>query len=271
MERQSIPKEINGNYALITGACKGIGRAMACECASKGMNMLLVSDDQVALDQLMQDLCQWYEVDSRVFCIDLAKKQAPLKVFEWVMENAFPINVLINNVGIGKSGTFSKMEIKDANYMITLNNRVFTELTYHFLKLLQQQPKAYILNMSSIEATLPLPYKAVYTGTKNFVYAFSLALREELKPTKVSVSVICPGPVLTNADGLGRMNAHGKRSKLLLMMPGQVAKIAIDGMLKGKSVIVPGYLNAFFFWVGSKLPRSIKMPLLEKLFRVYKT
>jgi short-subunit dehydrogenase len=67
------------------------------------------------------------------------------------------------------------------------------------------------------------------------------------------------------------MNAHGARSKILVMYPEPVARIALDGLLKGKRVIVPGFLNAVFFKLGSWLPVNIKMNLLERLFRVYKT
>jgi short-subunit dehydrogenase len=85
------------------------------------------------------------------------------------------------------------------------------------------------------------------------------------------VCVVCPGPVLTNPEGLSRINAHGRRSKILMMYPEQVARIALNGMLNGKQVIVPGFLNAAFFKLGSILPVGIKMNILERLFRVYKT
>jgi hypothetical protein len=134
-----------------------------------------------------------------------------------------------------------------------------------------KQSQAYILSLSSLEARLPLPYKAIYTGTKNFVYAFSLAIAQELKFSNIKVSVLCPGPVLTNPDGLSRINAHGRRSKLLMMYPEQVAAIAIRAMLKGRRVIVPGFLNSVFFKLGAILPVGMKMNILERIFRVYKT
>jgi short-subunit dehydrogenase len=155
--------------------------------------------------------------------------------------------------------------------MLMLNNQVMVEMTYHFLPDLLKHDGAYILSLSSLEARLPLPYKAIYTGTKNFVYAFSLAIAQELKFSNVKVSVLCPGPVLTNPEGLSRINAHGSKSKLLMMYPDQVARIAIRNMLKGRQVIVPGFLNSIFFKLGSILPVGMKMNLLERLFRVYKT
>lgn len=258
-------------YTLITGACKGIGKALAYECASRGMNVLLVSNDAECLKGVCEDIRQRNGVESHCLSLDLMEQEAAEKVFQWVRGNGYAVNVLINNVGIGKGGTFWSMTLKDIQHMMILNNKVMVEMTYHFLPELQRYPESHILSLSSLEARLPLPYKAIYTGTKNFVYAFSLAIAQELKFSGVKVSVVCPGPVLTNPDGLARIKAHGKRSKLLMMYPEKVAHIAVEGMLNGKQVIVPGFLNTVFFRIGSLLPLRVKMSILEKLFRVYKT
>ncbi|HEU5146096.1 MAG TPA: SDR family NAD(P)-dependent oxidoreductase [Chryseosolibacter sp.] len=258
-------------YALITGACKGIGKAIAYECASRKMNVLLISNDAGCLQAVCDDIRRSKGVQSHCLSLDLMDDDAPEKVYQWVRENEFEVNILVNNVGIGKGGTFASMTMKDIRHMMLLNNKVMVEMTYHFLPELQKHKEAYILSLSSLEARLPLPYKAIYTGTKNFIYAFSLAIAQELKFSNIKVSVLCPGPVLTNEEGLSRINAHGSRSKLLMMYPDQVARIAVRAMLRGKQVIVPGRLNAIFFKLGSLLPLGIKMSILERLFRVYKT
>lgn len=258
-------------YTLITGACKGIGKALAYECASRKMNVLLVSNDTECLESVCKDIRESKAVDTHCLSIDLMQDGASERVHRWVVENHFEVNVLINNVGIGKGGTFGSMTLKDIQHMMMLNNKVMVEMTYYMLRELEKNKEAYILSLSSLEARLPLPYKAIYTGTKNFVYAFSLAIAQELKFSNIKVSVLCPGPVLTNQEGLSRINAHGRRSKLLMMYPDQVARIAIRAMLNGRQVIVPGILNAIFFKLGSILPVGVKMNILERLFRVYKS
>ncbi len=257
-------------YTLITGACKGIGKAIAENCAARGLNLLLVSNDSACLPSVCEAI-RGKGVKCEGLVLDLTEPTAPATLQRWMLENNFEVNMLVNNVGIGKGGTFASMEMADMQYMMKLNNNVLVEVTYRLLPELKKHQKSYILNLSSLEATLPLPYKAVYTATKNFVYAFSLAIAEELKFSNISVSVVCPGPVLTNAEGLKRMTAHGGRSKILMMYPAQVAEIALEGLFRGKRVIVPGFLNALFFKIGSILPVNVKMSLLEKLFRVYKT
>lgn len=259
------------SYALITGACCGIGKALAIECARRNINVLLVSHQENNLSRLAASLSETFGISAFYFSIDLTDPDAPRKVYDWAASTGASINILLNNVGIGKGGSFWHTSLSDYQYMITLNNRVLIEMTYHFVDQLKKNAPAYIMNTSSIEATLPLPYKTTYTATKNFIYAFSLALRQELKFFNVSVSVLCPGPVLTNADGLSRMNAHGARSKLLMMQPDAVARIALRKMFKRKQVIVPGFVSNSLFALAYFVPLRLKMNILERLFRVYKT
>ena len=235
------------------------------------MNVLLLSNDTDCLEDVCRDIRESKSVDAHCLSIDLMQEGASETVHRWVIDNHFEVNVLINNVGIGKGGTFGSMTLKDIQHMMMLNNKVMVEMTYFMLPELQKHNEAFILSLSSLEARLPLPYKAIYTGTKNFVYAFSLAIAQELKFSNIKVSVLCPGPVLTNEEGLSRIKAHGRRSKLLMMYPDQVARIAIRAMLNGRQVIVPGVLNSIFFKLGSILPVGMKMNILERLFRVYKT
>ena len=247
----------------------GIGRAYALACASRGMNLILVAlpDDQ--LTEVQNEILSSWHVKVFIFPIDLTGEQAVSRLFNFCNENNFGINLLINNAGMGAGGKFENIPLEKQLGIVELNNKVLVLMCHYFLPLLQKQEKAYILNMSSMEASLPLPYKAVYTGSKNFVFAFSLALREELRSSQVSLSVVCPGPVVTNAEGMQRIAAHGKRAKLVVLMPDEVASISLKGLFKGKTVIIPGKFNWFLVKLMRLFPTAIKMRLLERLFRVY--
>ena len=258
-------------YTLITGGSHGIGLAMAEECARRGDNLLLIALDEIQLYKAGEDLAVRYQVETDCLGIDLTEPQASERVFEWCQAGGYVVERLINNAGFGRSGLFHKINLQEYVPMMRLNNEVLVKLTYYFLPGMLELPSAQILNMSSIEANMPNPYKAVYTGTKNFVYAFTLALREELKTTNVSVSVLCPGPTLTNEDGLKRVKAQGWKAQVLLMMPDGVARPAINGMLKGQLIILPGWKNKLLNGIMRHLPTGIKMSIMEKLFRKYKT
>ena len=261
-------------HTLITGASSGIGKAMAIECAKLGMDVILVALDTPELSQTAQEINHNYQVQVNYLGLDLTAPDAPGKVYQWSTRLGLKVNTLINNAGLGNSGLFESNELNQYLRIINLNNRAMVELTYLYIKDLKSQGNGYILNVSSMEATLPLPYKAVYTGSKSFIYAFTLALREELKGTGISATVLCPGSVLTNEDGYRRIQAHGNKGKLfkrlMITYPEIVAKRAIQGMLAGRQVIIPNKAPWAIVKFMKLMPTSLKMRILEKIFRVYK-
>lgn len=254
-------------YTLITGASMGIGRALAEECARRGRNLLLVALEGPELHTTATEIASKYGVEVQVLGIDLTVPDAPQQVFVWAQKQGYSVDMLINNAGFGRGGYLETIPLGVYQAMIRLNNQAMFELTYHFLSQLKTQEKAYILNTSSMEGLLPMPLKTAYTATKHFVMAFSLALREEVADTGVKVSVLCPGPVLTNEDGLKRIQSGGWGAKLLLMYPAQVAPIAMDGLLKGKRLIIPGMMNKVMIGINNALPLSWRMNLLRKVSR----
>jgi short-subunit dehydrogenase len=260
----------SGTYALITGGSMGIGRAIALECASKGMNLFLVALPGPELEATARAIRDKYSVKVAILEIDLTDDDAPHSVFRYAEHNGIRVNMLINNAGFGIGGYFEKSPLSLDYKMIKLNNLAAVGLIHHFLPMLKTFDRSYILNMSSMEARLPSPYKTVYTGTKNFIYAYSLALREELKQDRVSVSVVCPGPVITNEDGMQRLKAQGAKAKLLVKLPEEIAEVAVRGMLRSKTVIVPGFLPRLIMTISNFIPESLKMKILERIFRVYK-
>ena len=257
-------------YTLITGASQGIGKAFALECAERGMNLFLVALPNSFLMETEKLIREKYPVDVITLGIDLTDPDAPRRVYEFSLENFIQINFLINNAGFGTSGLFEKSDMNVNFRMISLNVQASIALTRLYLPDLRHNAPSFILNVSSMEATLPLPYKTVYTGTKNFIYSFSLALNEELKGTGIQVSVVCPGPVLTNEDGFKRIKSHGIKARLLVKLPGFIAKKTIPAVLKGRIEIVPGVMPKILVKLGKGFPTLLKMKLLEKIFRVYR-
>ncbi|MFK7904643.1 MAG: SDR family NAD(P)-dependent oxidoreductase [Chitinophagales bacterium] len=257
-------------YALVTGSSLGIGRSMVHRLASLGHNIILVALPEQGLLDLAKELEETYNINAIPYGIDLTSESAPKKILDYCITNNLGINILINNAGFGLGGLFQNIDIARYNAMMNLNNRTIVGLTYHLLPELQRHPQSYIMNTSSMEAMLPLPYKSVYTATKGFIYSFSLALKEELRDSPVSVSVLCPGSVLTNEDGLKRIKAMGWRAKLVVMMPDEVAHTALSQMFQKKRVIIPGGLNKTLAKIGKIMPTAIKMNILEKLFSAYK-
>ncbi len=257
-------------FALVTGGSQGIGKALSLECAKRGMNVLIVALDNEYLQATRKEIESAHpNISVDVFGIDLSRPDAAREVYDWCLANDYRVNMLINNAGFGRSGWFEKMPLETYRTMIQVNNQALFELCYHFMPMLKEHQPAHIMNMSSLEAYLPTPYKAAYTATKHFVFAYSLALREELKPFGVNVSVLCPGSTITNEDGLRRIQSQGRKAKLVVMMPEPVAEIAITDLLGKKQIIIPGRVNKFIAFLSRQIPIRRKMRLLERLFRSY--
>ena len=256
-------------WVLITGGTHGIGLALAKECQRQGLGLAIVGLADAHLPLARQVLEGVSHPPVRFLGLDLTETGAVDRVLAWLREERIALTYLINNAGFGRGGLFEHTPWTEYRSMLQLNNQVMIELIHRLLPQLKAA-RGGILNMSSMEATLPLPYKTVYTGTKGLVYNFSLALREEFRYHDVSVSVLCPGPVITNADGLRRVEAQGARARLLVTMPDDIAPEAIQGMLAGKAVIVPGRLIRLLLNISYLTPRPLRMRILERLFRRYR-
>lgn len=264
------PDQLSRDWVLITGGSHGIGRALALECIRRNLAVIIVALPNDDLEHMKQELS---EIKGSVFTtlgINLVGEGAVEEVVKWLEAGNLRPKYLINNAGFGRGGLFEDTSWQEYRTMMQLNNQVMVDLTYALLPVLKQT-KGGILNMSSAEATLPLPYKSVYTGTKAFVYNYSLALRQEFKYYDITVSALCPGPVITNEDGLKRVKAMGTLAKIAVTMPEDLAPEAIAGMLKGKDIIYPGLLVKFMAFLGVVVPRRIKLNVLERMFSKYRT
>ena len=261
----------NKNFALITGASEGFGKALALECAARKMDLVLVALPGSGLNSL----CCYIERNFGVitYCLehDLSKKEACYDLFNEIRRLQIPVNTLINNAGIGGTHYFDERDTEFYHKQIELNVVSPTLLTHLFLQDLLHLSPAYILNVSSLASFFYLPKKQVYGATKSYLVAFSKSLRRELKGKGISVSVICPGGMNTNPQTIFQnLNTHGL-GRWSIMNPEEVATIAIDGMLKKKELIIPGFWNKLFMLFDKLLPKCYKEMLTDKSMRESKT
>ncbi|NJC26434.1 SDR family NAD(P)-dependent oxidoreductase [Neolewinella antarctica] len=259
----------NKDWVLITGGSHGIGRALTLECSRRGLAVVVVALPDRHLENVRQELRSTPGAIFETIGLDLTAATSIGEVVSTLEERRVPLKYLINNAGFGRGGLIEHTPWAEYLTMMQLNNQVMVGLTLALLPLLKQQ-RGGIMNMSSMEATLPLPYKTVYTGTKAFVYNYSLALRQELRYYDVGVTVLCPGPVITNEDGLKRVEAMGNLAKVLVTMPEDIAPGAVAGFLKNKDVIRPGLLVRAILGFAYVVPRGVKMRILERLFSKYR-
>jgi len=256
------------SYALITGASVGIGRALAIECARRNMNLALIDLPDSGLKQTISYLRKNYSVTIRSLEVDLTTPNSAEKIYHWTRKEDITVGMLINNAGKGHLGSFTDYQHTFYEKMIRLNIESVVLLTRLFLPEMKKLERAYIMNLGSIASFYPIPYKIVYAGSKSFIFSFSRALKEELRNTGVRVSVLCPGPIITNQEVIQRIRLGGFWARLSAMQPSKMARIAIDQTIKGNAVIIPGRVNRFFRNASSIVPTCIKQKILVKKFNV---
>lgn len=276
-EAISTDKKLNGHtktthrehtvYTLITGASSGIGKALALECASKGMNILLVALPGKELSDLETQVRTQYKVMCHSFSVNLAVHCSSSEVYNWVKENDYKINVLINNVGVGSKGAFEQLTPDFYYTQIHLNVMTTCMMTRLFIDDLKANSPSHILNVGSLGGFFMLPNKIVYSATKAFVYAFSRGLRIELACSGVSVSVLCPGGTDSNEKTTAINKDLKGLAKISILQPEEVAKEAIDKMLKGKARIIPGFLNKLSYHIGRLTPEFIHGIFIARAFK----
>ncbi len=248
----------NKNYCLITGASEGFGKALAIECASRNMNLVLVALPGPQLHYLSDFIKRKYSVDVWAIEKDLSIEENCLLVYQQVKELGLPVNILINNAGIGSTMLFSEGSLSFFQKQMNLNVNATTVLSYLFLDLLKKNGPSYILNVGSLCSFFFLAKKQVYGATKSFIYFFSKSLRRELQFDDVQVSVICPGGMYTNTSVCNMSRSLNWIGRKAMMKPEVVAKIAINELLKGREVIIPGFVNKMFLIMDKFLPSFIK-------------
>ncbi len=250
------------NFALITGASQGLGRSFAIELAKRGHNLLLVSLPNEGLPALASQL-GLQGVSVHFFETDLSQKENVVALAE-AINHRFALSILVNNAGRGGTRRMENADLAYLDGILQLNVVAPALLTKLLLPNLRRQERAWVLNVSSMAAFSPIGFKTVYPASKAFVRHFSLGLKEELKGTAISVSVVYPGPMKTNAEVIQRIENQGFKGGVGLLHPDEVASIAIQQMLHGKTNIIPGFANKMNRWLMALLPESLVIWLVSR-------
>jgi short-subunit dehydrogenase len=255
-------------YTLITGGSRGIGYGLARECAGRGMNLLLVARQQDTLEEVVSEISKEFPVKVHGLAVDLRDSDGPLRVWEWCRKESYRVDILINNAGVAGSTSFESSDPEYSDDRILVNIRALVLLTRYFLTELKTHPQSHILNMGSLSAYYPIAYKSVYSASKAFVHYFSRSLRQELKGSNISITVIHPNGVRTNEGTFKRIDSHsGITKKLFVLELDEVSRIAVNGMLKHKSIVVPGFANRMLIIITRLFPAAFRERRMANMFR----
>jgi short-subunit dehydrogenase len=250
-------------FTVITGASKGLGKCLAKECAIRGRNLILVALPNEKISKTAEELAEKYNIKAIGYETNLKHEENISTLTNWIKRN-YKINMLINNAGIGGTNRFGDVKKDYIESIMQLNIRALVLLTHQLLPLLKQQKESYILNIASLAAFGPMPYKTVYPASKAFVSSFSRGLNAELKGSNVSVSVAYPGGMATTPEIIERMRNYSSFVKSTFLSPEKTAEICIKQMLEHKTIIVPGLVNKLSRFFIAFIPEEIRFTIFRK-------
>ena len=187
----------------------------------------------------LKELAAGLDTEVEIIVADLENQSDIEVVARRLQDESKPVDLLINNAGLGNFGTFTELDIEAEKTVIQVNIDALHTLCHVAAKVMQERNHGWILNVSSISGFAPYPRSATYGGTKAFVTNFSEALQAELAKFGVVVSALCPGPTRTEFQ----KNAHVDLDVLpdfLITESLEVAAIGLADLAKKKAIIVPG-------------------------------
>lgn len=247
-----------GSTALVTGASKGIGEVFAEQLAARGMNLVLVARSLDALDSLAKRLSDKYGVQCVALNADLADPDATNWIATELEHRAIQVDLLVNNAGLGLSGSFLSHELEQKQAEIQVNVQALVSLAYLFGHGMKDRRKGGIINIASNASFQPLPAMATYAATKAFVLHFSEALSYELAGDGVRVMAACPGPTATNFFAGTTTNISAKN----MDSSESVVQKTLDAFDQGKNVAYPTRISVR---LGMLLPRFLPRSLVTKI------
>ena len=237
--------------ALVTGASRGIGRALARELAARGHDLVLTARSAAALDELAGELRAAHGVRVETVAADLSRPGAVDLVTRQDVE------LLVNNAGVGAFGDFVDAKPEDLAHVIALNVCALTELTQRVLPPMRARGRGRILLVASTVGFAPGPRSAVYAASKAYVLSLGLALAAELAGTGVTVTTVCPGRTDTEfAHRAGWGESNRLRAKRALS-PEEVARSALRALDAGSPRHVTGAANCVLAALVRALPPAL--------------
>jgi uncharacterized protein len=252
-------------FAVVTGASSGIGYELARVFGQNGFDLLITSDSE-KIESAAQELRQLgFHVDT--VQADLATYEGVETLWSAIQQSGRPADAVAINAGIGAYGDFARESDLDQELkLIQLNVTSVVHLAKRVLRDMTQRNAGRVLFTSSVAAVMPGPLEAVYAASKAFELSFAQALRNELKDTKITISVLQPGPTDTNffhRAGMDdtKLGSEGKYEN----DPAEVARQGFHALMQGEDHVFAASLKTKVQGEVSKFaPHSVTAEMHRK-------
>ena len=214
--------DLNGKTAIITGAGRGIGRAVALALASRGARVIVCARTEEQVTETTE-LINVSGGTAWSYVFDLAKEEHILSLFAFLDEKSDRIDILVNNAGIGRFGLLHEFSTQDLRDLVDVNVSGTFICCREALKRMIPRKSGYIINISSVVGFKGYPNQAAYTATKHAVVGMTKSLAVEAQEHKIRASVINPGGVYTDLI----KSARPDLDPAILMQPEDIAQAVL--------------------------------------------
>lgn len=201
---------LKGGVAVVTGAASGIGRALAHRLASEKMSLALADVDDAGLQKTAREIAERLgdkKLHVTTHLVDVSDAKRMEQFTSEVVQQHQSVNLLINNAGVALYGFFEEITMADFEWLMGINFWGVVHGVRNFLPVLRRQPRAHIVNVSSIYGIIAPSGQSAYSAAKFAVRGFTEVLRHELEGTSVGVSCVHPGGIRTPIAQNARIGA----------------------------------------------------------------
>ena len=256
---------MTSHTALVTGATAGIGAAFGRLLAAEGSDLVLVARDTDRLESTADALRSSYGVGVEVLPADLTDRTATEPVLARLADRDRPVDLLVNNAGMGLRGLFWETPLADQERMLALNCTSVLRLSHTALGAMVPRGRGDILVVSSIAGFAP-GSRGSYGASKAWATAFAESLAGQLAGSGVHVSAVAPGFVRTEFHQRAGLDMSKLPGLLWLDAPG-VAATALRDHRAGKVVSVPGAQYKVLYAATRLVPRNAARRVTEAFRR----
>lgn len=258
MRAMTTTTELQGKWALVTGASAGIGVALARELARRGAKLILTARRRERLESLAAEFTA-QGIETRIVVADLNDPAAPQQIYD--ATNDLTVDILINNAGLGQYGPFQSSLPEQEVSMVRVNCEAVVRLSRLFVPRMVERRRGWVLVVASTASFQPLPYLATYAATKVFDRFFALGLAEEVVQYGIRVTALCPGTTESEFFEVARAGVFRNRK---MQSADEVARLGIAALVRGQRTIIPKWSGWFTAFMVRFAPVGFVTRIVEK-------
>jgi len=249
--------EIRGKVVIVTGASSGIGEATARQFGREGARLVLAARRVDRLEALANEIkTMGSGAETLVVQADLSKLEDIQALIQKTIDTFKRIDVLVNNAGFGRLNWLENLDpVKDIQAQFDVNVMGVIQTTRQTLPVMIKQRSGHIINMCSMAGLVATPTYTIYAASKHAVHGFSEALRREVKPWGIDVSMIYPGGVVTEFQshaGIKR-KTNATTPRALLLTADQVGSAVVQLIRHPRAMWILPWAWSFTVWMNRNL------------------